>query len=184
MAKTESYELAPHRDIVELNKNIQKLISKIEASSSQKLLNSMDLLTKNMDSMLKLFTEASKDIEVGGENNHINEKLDKVIDQNKVIPDDMIAVYDLVKDFTEKQKTPELRQPSQPGFQPPIAQEPNFQQPPKFEPQFGEPPQSQQPGQLPMPQHEGPVAMPSIPFPGLDEPPKPKKRGLFGRFKK
>jgi len=39
MVKDESYELAPHRDIVELKEGIQELKSKLDKSSSQVLLN-------------------------------------------------------------------------------------------------------------------------------------------------
>ncbi|MDP6138602.1 MAG: hypothetical protein QGI89_00690 [Candidatus Woesearchaeota archaeon] len=158
---------------------MQELSLKIEKSSSQALMNSMNNLAKSMDTMLKLFTEAAKEIKIedkeglegAGEKDFMNEKLNEIIDQNKTIAESMVAVSDMVRDFTEKQKNPEPKAP-QPNFQ----QSP--QQPPTFDESFNEP-MSSPLDQPPLPQQQGPVAMPSIPFPSVK---KPKKKGLFGRL--
>jgi len=173
MPKDEPYDIMPHREIVELKKQVQKL--KSEKSSSQGLEGSMSALTKSMDSMLRLFQEASQEVNIG-QNEDTVKKLDEIIEQNKIIADGMVTVSDMIKDFVEKQKKPEPMK-VQPSFQPPNPQ-PDFQQPP-MEPLPGEP----GPDMGPMPD-QGPVAMPSVPFSSLDEPPKPKKKGLFGRLKK
>ena len=139
----------------------------------------MNNLAKSMDTMLKLFTEAAKEIKIedkgglegAGEKDFMNEKLNEIIDQNKTIAESMVAVSDMVRDFTEKQKNPEPKAP-QPNFQQPP------QQPPTFDESFNEPMPSQLDQPLPS-QQQGPVAMPSIPFPSVE---KPKKKGLFGRL--
>ncbi|MCH8004280.1 MAG: hypothetical protein IH934_06660 [Nanoarchaeota archaeon] len=166
MAKDEPYDMMPHMDIIELKKQLQKL--KAEKFSSQELMNSMSALTKSMDSMLRLFKEASEELKVEEKEDAINKKLDAVIEQNKIIADGMVTVSDMIKDFIEKQKEPK----------PVPVPEPAFQQPP-LEPSLNEPNLELD---QPMPK-QGPVVMPSIPFSSLDEPPKPKKKGLFGRLK-
>ena len=62
MAKDEPYDMMPHRDIIELKKQLQKL--KTEKFSSQELMNSMSALTKSMDSMLGLFKETAEELKV------------------------------------------------------------------------------------------------------------------------
>ena len=175
MAKDEPYDLMPHREIIELKKQLQKL--KTEKSSSHELMNSMNALTKGMDSMLRLFTEAAGELKIDEGEDNVNKKLDEIIEQNKVIADGMITVSDMIKDFVQKQKEPEPIK-VQPSFQPPTPQ-PDFQQPP-LEPLPDEP--SVGLDQEPMPQ-QGPVAMPTVPFSSIEEPPKPTKKGLFGRLK-
>lgn len=184
MAKDEPYDLMPHKDIVELKKQLQKLRS--EKFSSSELTNSMDALTKSMDSMLKLFKEASEELKTEEREDTVNKKLNEIMEQNKVIADGMVAISDMVKNFIANQKKPELIQAqptlvqAQPGFQ---GQKLDFQQPQL--PGLGSIPDEPLPelGQAPTPQ-QGPVAMPSVPFSSLDELPKPKKKGFFGLFKK
>ena len=116
-----------------------------------------------------IFTQAVEELKfedreeaLSGGHDTINQKLDSLMEQNKAIAEGVIAVSEMVEDLGEK-KT-----------QVPKSPQPSFQQPPNFEPQLDQPPIPQQ----------GPVAMPSIPFSDLDEPQKPKKKGLFGRLKK
>ena len=185
MAKDEPYDMMPHREIVELKKQLQKL--KTEKFSSQELTSSVHTLTKTMDSMLKLFKEAAEELKFDEKEIAMNKKLDAIVEQNKIIADGMLTVTDLVKNFAVKPKGPEpapvpkpnfQNQNPEPAFQDPIS-EPSFQQS-SSEPSLNDP---GLPPELP-PQPQGPVAMPSIPFSSLDEPPKPKKKGLFGRLMK
>lgn len=185
IVKDESYELTSHRDIIELKKSLEELKTKADKSSSVELLRSMGYLTKSMDTMLKLFKDAAEDINTDEDHSSINEKLDKIMDQNKVIADGMVAISDMVKDFDEKQK--KLESIPQSGFQPPGPEpsfppksEPNFQSPPNIETELNELPSPQQLEQPPRPSL-GPVVMPSMPFSDLEKP--KKKKGLFGRFK-
>jgi hypothetical protein len=178
MAKEEPYDLMPHKDIIELKNQLKNL--KSEKFSFHELMNSVNALTKSMDSMMKLFKEAGEEIRAEEKEDTLNKKLDGIIEQNKVIADGMVAVSDMVKDFIGKQKIPEpIQAQPTPSFQPP---KPDIQQPqlPGLEPLPGEP--SLKMDQLPPPPQD-PVAMPSIPFSNLEEPQNPKKKGLFGRFK-
>ena len=174
MAKDEPYDMMPHRDIIELKEQLQKL--KAEKFSSQELMNSMSALTKSMDSMLGLFKEAAEELKVEEKEDATNKKLNEIIEQNKVIADGMVTVSDMIKGFIEKQSKPVQAQPS---FQSPVP-EPAFQQPP-LEPPLNEP---SLPNETPPVPPQGSVVMPSIPFSSLDEPPKPKKKGLFGKLMK
>ncbi|MAE42583.1 hypothetical protein CMO93_02335 [Candidatus Woesearchaeota archaeon] len=177
MVEDEPYDLMPHREIEELKRQVKELKTRSDKSSSKEIVNSLERLTKSMDAMLKLFTEAAKDVKSEErEESKIGHKLDAIIDQNKTIAKGMVAVSDMVKNFVEKQGHGPASAPRpapRPGFQPlqpPQPPEPDFQQPPPFAPQPNEP------------RSQGPVAMPTMPFPGLEA--KPKKKGLFGRLKK
>ena len=142
--------------------------------SSRELLDSINALRKSMDTMLKLFTEAAKELKVEenmgpADVSSINEKLDKIIEQNK-------AIAEMIEDFTGKRKKPLLHEPIlRPDFQPPPGPSPNFQHPPRFEPRE---PRLDEP---PRPHQQGPVAMPSVPFSSFKE---SKKKGLFGRLRR
>ena len=173
MAKDEPYDLMPSREIVELRKELQELRSKRDKHSSEELLNSMDALARSMDAMLKLFTEAAKEIKVEENDapadvSSIHEKLDKIIGQNK-------AIAELIEDFTGKQKKPLLHEPiPKPDFQPHPGPNPDFQRPPRFE--LHESRSDEPPGHY----QQGPIAMPSVQFPSVKG---RRKKGLFGRLR-
>ena len=187
MADDEPYDMLPHREIEELKRQVQELKTRSDKSSSQAIVDSLDQLTRSMDAMLKLFTEASHEVK-GDDKEHeqIADKLYEIIEQNKTIAEGMIAVSDMVRDFVEKQKykpVPMPRPMPRPNYQP-SGPEPRFEQP-RFEPQFNDMPRA--PGFEPgfnEPGPQGPVAMPSMPFSDFDLGEKPKKKGIFGRLKK
>jgi hypothetical protein len=172
----DDYDLMPHRQINELKALVQNLKNKIDTASPKELIDSMYALTRSIDSMMNLFRQAADEMKYeekeeilsgGSEHKAINEKLDKVIEQNKIIADGMLAISDMVKDTTRKAKIPQ--HPPQPHFQPSM-RAPSFP-PPKFEPSFNSaPPQPPTPGPMPEP-----------PLPGLGE--ESKKKGLFRMFK-
>ena len=164
------YETVKDKDEI----NIGKLKIKIEKSSYTQLLDSMSYLTKNMDTMLKIFKDAAEDIDTDDPSS-IKEKLDKIIEQNKVIADGMVAISGMVKNFIEEQNKSELNSTPKPSFTP--TPEPNLQPTPDLVTDLDEPPIPQQQNQS---RQQGPVAMPSIPFPSLEK--TKKKKGLFGRF--
>ena len=182
MADDEPYDLLPHREIDELKRQVQELKTRSDKSSSQAIVNSLDQLTRAMDAMLRLFTEASQEVK-GDDKEHeqIAEKLDEVMEQNKTIAEGMVAVLDMVGDFVEKQKYKPVPMPR------PMPR-PNYPMPgpePGFEPQFSDMPRA--PGFEPgfnEPGPQGPVPMPSMPFSDFDLGEKPKKKGIFGRLKK
>jgi len=185
MAIDDSYELTPHRELAELKQQLQELRSRVDNASPKELINSMNGMAKSMDSMLKLFTQAVEELKYEDRESSlsegkedINEKLDRLIDQNKAIADGVLAVSEMIEDLTEK-KGQVSKNFQQPSSQPSIPPNQNFQPP---EPQLNDIPDLDQFD--PPPGHQqGPVAMPSIPFSEFEEP-KPKKKGLFGRLKR
>jgi hypothetical protein len=177
MVKDEPYDMMPHSQIAGLKKQLQNL--KFQKSSSQELMNTMNVLAKSMDSMLRLFKEASEELKVEEKEDAINKKLNEIIEQNKVLAEGMVTVSDTVKDFVVKPSKPETMSAPQPSFHPAMPK-------PSFPPPNSDPVLNEELSELDKPSQpqKGPVAMPSIPFSNIDEPPKPKKKGLFGRFKK
>ena len=188
----DDYDLLPHRQINELRGLVQDLKSKVDRASPKELINSMDSLTKSIDSLMNLFRQAADEMRYeekeeilsgGSEHKAINEKLDRILEQNKIIADSMVAVSNMVRDFSGKQGKQQAAQAPrpqqfQPSFQPSM-KAPSFPQP-GFQPQFNMPmqPRQQMPPQQGMPQD----FMEEPPLPDFDE--EPKKRGLFGMFKK
>ncbi len=183
MEDDEPYDLMPHKQVTELKKQIQELKAKADRASPEELVNSMDSLTKSIDAMLKLFTQAVEEMRDGGKEESlagnsslVNQKLDKIIGQNRIIAEGMVAISDMVKGAKQKpmQRQNAPQQNFQPQFNPGQNFQPSFNPQPDFQqlPQFDEPPK---------PNYNGPVAMPVAQLPSFDE---PRKKGLFGRLKK
>ena len=190
MADDDSYDLLPHRQINELKRQIDELKARQDRASPKDLVASMDSLTKTVDSLMNLFQKASQELkyqlkeeELASGKDSVNEKLDRIIDQNRIIANGMVAVSDMVRDFVGKQK----KMPQKPNNFSPRPQ--NFQQQRPQMPQMG---QSMQQPQNPNmmfnspPQMHSPnfsQGMPDIPLPSFEEEPE-KKKGLFGMFRK
>ncbi|MBI2523244.1 hypothetical protein HYW19_02555 [Candidatus Woesearchaeota archaeon] len=185
----DDYDLMPHRQINELRGLVQDLKNKVDRASPKELIESMDSLTKSIDSLMALFKQAADEMKYeekeeilsgGSEHKAMNDKLDKIMEQNKIIADGMVAISDMVRDFTGKQRKqqaaqapkPQQFQP-QPSFQPSM-NAPSFQ--PSFQPQFNAPPP------MPAPRGMQQGLMEEPPLPDFEE--DPRKKGLFGRFKK
>jgi len=180
----DDYDLLPHKQINELRGLVQDLKNKVDKASPKELIDSMDSLTKSIDSLMALFKQAADEMKYeekegilsgGSEHKAINDKLDKIIEQNKIIADGMIAVSNMVRDFVEKQRKQQAPKPQQfqPSFQPSMKAQ-SFPQP-GFQPQFNAP-------MPPRPQMPAPGFMEEPPLPDFDE--EPKKKGLFSVFKK
>ncbi len=175
----DDYYLMPHKQITELKRQMQELKGKVNRASPKELIDSMNSLTNTIDSLMKLFRQSADELKFedregsfGGNSDHkaMNEKLDKIMEQNKIIADSMVAISDMVKKYINKPNLPK------PQFQPPIAPKPEFPPPgPQFDQPIHPPPQG-------LPQ-EGPIAMPTTPLPDLEDL-EPKKKGIFGRFRK
>jgi hypothetical protein len=182
MVNDDSYDLMPHRQINEIKAQIAQLKAMQDRASPKELIASMDSLTNSITSMLNLFQKAAQELkyeikeeQLASGKESVNEKLDKIIDQNRIIANGMIAVSDMVKDFSSKRKTPTpARMPAQFKQQMPVPP-PNFQQP-VFNPQS-----SPQPNFNPAPPMFDQNPMPDLEPPKFDE---PKKKGLFGMFQK
>ena len=166
----DDYDLLPHRQINELRGLVQDLKNKVDRASPKELIDSMDALTKSIDSLIALLKQAADEMRYeekeeilsgGSEHKAINEKLDRILEQNKIIADGMVAVSNMVRDFAGKQRKQQAApapkpQQFQPSFQPSM-RAPSFPQP-GFQPQFN----------APMPPR------PQMPSPGfIEEPPFP-----------
>ena len=135
-------------------------------------------------------------------------KLDKLIDQNKTIAEGMVAIVDMVKEkFPNQEKGEPMfkqQEPQEPLFKHQQEQRPFMNPQPEWQPK-PEPVRRAQPMQMASPPMAPPPMSASTPFPdygmkmppmqpepmpdldleepfGLDE--EPKKKGLFGVFKK
>jgi hypothetical protein len=64
MAKDDSYEIMPYKEIVELKKQIAELQRRTGDTSSKELLQSMASLTKSMNNMLNLFSSAAEEMKL------------------------------------------------------------------------------------------------------------------------
>ena len=182
----DDYDLLPHRQINELKGLVQDLKNKVDRASPKELIDSMDSLTKSIDSLMGLFKQAADEMRYeekeeilsgGSEHKAINDKLDKIMEQNKIIANGMVAVSNMVRDFAGNQRKQQATQAPKPqqfqsGFQPSM-RAPSFQ--PGFQPQFNAP-------MPPRPQMPAPGFMEEPPLPDFDE--EPKKKGLFSMFKK
>lgn len=166
MLDDEPYDLLPHRQINELKGQIEELKAKQDKNSPKELINSMDTLAKSIESLMNLFKQAAQELkyeikeeELAAGKDSVHEKLDKIIEQNKIIANGMVAISDTVKDFTGKQKKVQPKS----GIQPQ-----NYQQP------------------IPMPQQtfqlQNQLPPLDVPLPGFED--TEKKKGLFGMFKK
>ena len=184
MPDDDSYDLLPHRQINELKRQVDELKAKQEKASPRELLAAMDSLTKTIDSLMGLFQQASQDLkyqlkeeELASGKDSVHEKLDRIIDQNRIIANGMVAVSDMVKEFARQKKPmppqrPNNFPPRQQGFQQQMPQMNQNMQPGAM---FNSPPQMQQPS----PNFN---EMPDIPLPSFDEP--EKKKSILGMFRK
>jgi len=206
-----SYEIMPYKEIVALKKDIESLKNSKQVSSDD-LFGSLESLSKNMGNMLQLFKIAAEEMKLEQQTEEsfsshvepINEKLDQVIEQNKVIAEGLVAMADLVKELAEEIKGKKQENsfaPRNHSMPPPLKVDriipppgappgpmPSFGAPPGPMPSFGAPLGPLPPG-APMPPlgppPQGPPPQGPMPPSGLPPlgPEPPKKRGLFGRKK-
>ena len=202
MAEEGPYEIMPYKEVVELRKQIEELKAKSSGTGSNQLIESINRLTQQMNSMMGLFKTAAEEMRLEEKDEHfvakkiepLIDKLDAIIDQNQTIAEGMVAVADIIKEnFGKRKEAP----------RPFLRPEPEFAS--EFEPmqpeipKFPEMEQRKEPMPRPMPRHTPPRPMPNIPMPSsipgqmpqapaFEEPftfeePK-RKKGLFGRLKR
>lgn len=105
MSDVEPYGVMPQSEISDLRKQMKKL-QEGDSLDSNQLLQSMNNLTKGMDSMLQLFKTAAEEMKLeeieekalSREVQPMMDRLNEIIEQNKVIAEGMIALADLVKE--------------------------------------------------------------------------------------
>ncbi|MBD3164699.1 hypothetical protein GF323_05870 [Candidatus Woesearchaeota archaeon] len=83
--------------------------------SKNELLKSVNNLTKHMDTLLEIFRSATDEMKLEEQEEKalsqqvrpLMDKLDEIIEQNKIIAEGMVALSDIVKEkFPERQKAP------------------------------------------------------------------------------
>ncbi len=158
----EEYELLPHKEVVELKEQLEKLKTFEVAPTKKLTVNLVELNTK-LEKLLAIFDEASKQITVeeGGltfqdRMKPMLEKMNKILEQNSEIAEGIVAVADMVKEFRGDleskgilvRETP-LEAPGEPAVTPPA-------------------------GMMPLP------GMPPLGIPPLPGTPPPPKKKFFG----
>lgn len=185
-----SEDVMPYYEVGELKKQMKKLQDNKDSVSSEQLMNSMNGLVKGMDSMLQLFKTAADEMKIEEQEEGalaqqvkpLMDKIDEIIEQNKIIAEGMVAIADLVKErLPEKPLEPEQKFPRMP--------------PQMMQQQMMPPPQMQRMPQQPN-VFPGPTMQPNVSLsqfdapppmdmpPGMDMPPPPspnQKRGMFKR---
>lgn len=198
MTEEGGYEIMPYKEIVALKKQIEELQRKTGDTNSKELLLSMANLTKSMNNMLQLFKTAAEEMKleqkeeeaIGKKVGPLMDKVNELGEQNKTIAEGMVAIADMVKEMKQGKPEPkpfkeEYGISFKPGPIPPPMEPVRFVPPEKPFPPRGQkiPLGGPEPFPPPMPPPGGPE-----PFPPLEEPlppiGKPKKKGLFGLFKK
>ena len=206
----EDDELIPYKDISELKKELEGMQDKKDVSTKE-LYDAVHKLSNAMSDMLEVFGAAAGQLkleEKGYEaetkkHEIIISKLDKLIDQNKTIAEGMVAIVEMVKEKfpSQEKEEPMFRQqePQEALFRPQQGPRPFMNPKPEWQPK-PEPVRRTQPMPMASPSMPAPMNAPDFgmqmppmqpePMPdldmeepfGLDE--EPKKKGLFGMFKK
>ena len=198
----DDYDLIQYKDISELKKELEGMKGRKDVSSKE-LYDGVQKLPQTISDMLEVFGAAAEQLKLedkereqeGKKHDAILYKLDKVLDQNKTIAEGMVSIVELVK-----KKLPLVQQEREaPMFKPKPEPKP-FMKPQQEwmpEPIMPRPqpmPQSapQQPP-MPPPMNFGTMLPPLEPTPALDfdfpeegetQSEEPKKKSLFGMFKK
>lgn len=158
----EEYDLVPHKEVLELKKQIEDIKKNpIESSPQGKsLIEVMTRLSSSMNGLVELFKEASQTMkpEESTDNDkrmkELEDKLEQVVDENKKIARGMIAIADMVRDIKntsrQQQQSREPRMPpSPPRTGGPIGMQMNNNRPMS--------------ATGPMPMQAPPMGMPSMP---------------------
>lgn len=201
----EDYDILPHKEIVELKKEIEALKKN---PGSKDVQNSIEELMHSLNKMINIFNTAVEELKLEEKEESfaskkldpIAEKLDQVIEQNKQIAEAIVAVVDMIKEQQIKQELrpvpPQFPKPRPQPFSPFGTFTPPNMPPPKetaqtrpspfHPPPIGFPGPEQNFGmplinQPPFESKPGPE-MPPFDIP-LPQAPAPKKKGLFS-FKK
>lgn len=185
-----------YKDISDIKKGLTAMKGK--DVSAKELHDELQKLNTTITDMLEVFGAAAEQMkleEQGYEANSkkhemIISKLDKIIDQNRTIAEGMVAIVDMVKEKIIAPAKEELMRPRpepRPLFRPQQEwpkQEPLQRQP--IMPQQLTPQMPQMAPPIPTQEFGMPPMQPGgdLDFPELDLEEEPKKKGLFGMFKK
>ena len=194
--KDDEYEIIPHKEIIELKKEIELLKKNPlgKNKSSEHLLDAVNDLSNNITNLINVFKEATnalKHEKAETKTDEVNKKIESLFDQNKEIAGALVSLAEMIKEQKSEKsslkeemerfmKNQEETKPSfQPEEKPRVPQQPNFPQQPQFSSNPSFPPPNDfmsKPRQDPPP--GSPNEMPNLsqgmpPPPGLDLPPPP-----------
>ncbi len=146
MAADDDYQILPQKDFFQLKKKVEELSGE---ASPKKLMEAMDDLKKILNELIELFKATSQEIKQEEKDDvAISKKLDKLMAQNKVIAEGILAVSERIGMHQESQEHAESQMPQQmPPPQPSMPlpmQQPQQQMPPPL-PGMGQPSFGQQP---------------------------------------
>jgi hypothetical protein len=173
MADDDDYQILPQRDFFQLKKKVDELSGE---ASPKKLMETMEELKKILNELIELFKATSQEIKQEEKDDvAISKKLDKLMSQNKVIAEAILAVSERIgmhqeapKESGENAASP--LQPQKPSMMP---QPPPTQSPMQPMQQPLQPPMQSQPPQMPMQYSQQPFGMQPEPF-------TPRPFGGFG----
>lgn len=203
----EEDEMVPYKDISDLKKELEGMKGRKDISVKE-LYDAVQRLAQTMTDMLEVFGAAAEQMKLeeqsydssAKKHEMIISKLDKVNEQNKTIAEGMVAIVEMVK---ERLIAP-AREREEPMFRPRPEPRPFMKPQTEWQPK-PEPVQRTQPMPMnpppmppmaPMPMatpassdfgmQMPPTPSPDLDFPdlGLDDEEEPKKKGIFGMFKK
>ena len=208
----EDFDLVPYKDISELKRELEGMKGRKDIPAND-IYNAVQKLAQTMTDMLEVFGAATEQMKMdereyeseARKHEMIISKLDKLIEQNRTIAEGMVAIVEMVKEriIAPAKEREELFKPQKEEslFRP--RPEPRPFMRPEWQPR-PEPVQRTQPIMAPppmtatmpppMPPPDFGMRLPPMepaPPPDLDFPEEPfqleeepKKKGLFGMFKK
>ncbi|MBI2129202.1 hypothetical protein HYU07_03090 [Candidatus Woesearchaeota archaeon] len=111
--ENEDYDLMPHRELMNLKRQVDEIKQNpiVNAPSGKELMNSVNDLNRSVGGLLELFKSATDEMRLEDKDQDlavrkidpILEKLDKVIEQNKLIAEGLVSISDMIEDFISKQ---------------------------------------------------------------------------------
>lgn len=203
----EEYELMPHEELASLRDQLRKLKS-LPAEAGGHAQASFEELSRKMDRLIEIFTEAEHELKIEEGAVSFKEKMaplvskmDKVLEQNSEIAEGVVALADILTEIKDKLEVGVIYRPEkgeQVGRPQRIAAPPRQQMPGMMPPPPGQLPPimprqgmmppgmpGQAPGMMPpgmqgqmQPGMMPPPPRPMAPLPGA-YPQPPRKKGLF-----
>ena len=201
-------EFVPYKDISELKRELEGMKGRKDIPAKD-IHDAVQKLAQTMTDMLEIFGAATEQMKLeereyeseARKHEMIISKLDKIIEQNRTIAEGMVAIVEMVKEkfiapakeelmfkpqieeqlFKPRQEPKRFMKPTE--WQP--RQEPFQRTPPIIAPPMAQPMQAMPPPDFGMMPPMEPAPSPDLDFPDLDlGEEEPKKKGLFGMFKK
>jgi hypothetical protein len=183
MENNDDYEIIPHKEIIELKKEIEHLKKNPfgKGKSAENLLDAVNDLNNNISNLITVFQDATntlKNEKHTSSDSNLLKKINDLFEQNKEIAEAIVSVAEMIKE--EKKEIDTFKQKERPFFEPPEpmrAPEPReFNPKPPF-PQNNFMPRREQ--SIPPPGNPNPMPdfgmnQNSPPF-GMDLPPPPPK---------